>query len=151
MTDPVAHPPGGVPAASPLIPHAQALPDPVATPPAVQQLRNAGFADEEQAVLTTAFLRVLALWTQQATRDDLHAALHTGEQRLAQQLDALRTDLRREIAQHAEAVREELRSTLVQRAAPARRWDIPPWLLTALLGLTCAGVLLLVVTRVLGW
>ena len=104
----------------------------------------------------------------------MQTALHAGEQRLAQQLDArhedlrrdighhadaLREDMRREVAQHADALREELRAAfapqaaLLQttRAAPARRWDVPLWLRTALLGLTCAGVLLLVVYRVLGW
>jgi hypothetical protein len=125
----------------------------------VQQLRAAGFSDDQQAALTTALLRVLALWTQQATRGDVQAALHAEEQRLTEQLAALRDDLRRESAQHADAVREELRGVVAQqadlvqttRAAPARRWDGPLWLLTTLLCLTCAGVLLLVVRSVLGW
>ena len=51
----------------------EALPDPVDTQLAVQQLRAAGLSDDQQAALTTALLRVLALWTQQATRGDLHA------------------------------------------------------------------------------
>ena len=159
MTDPIEQRPSDHPETPSHVPHAAALPDPVAPPQTVQQLRDAGFSNDEQAALTTAFLRVLALWTQQATRDDLHTALRAGEQQLAQQLDALREEFRRELTQHAEAVREELRSTqtwqadvlATTRAAPPRRWDVPPWLLTALLGLTCAGVLLLVVARVLGW
>jgi hypothetical protein len=140
-------------------PHAEAPPHPVATQQAVQQLRDTGFTAEEQAALTTAFLRVLALWTQQATRDDLQTALHTGEQRLAQQLETLRAELRHELAQHAEAVRADLREAMAQqadtlsttRAASVRWWSLPLWLMTALLVLTCAGVLLLVVYRVLGW
>ena len=90
-----------------------------------------GLAEDQQAALTTAFLRVLALWTQQATRDDVQTALQDGEQRLTQQLDtwqetvrqdiehhaaALREDLRREVAQHAEALRAELHSALAQQA-----------------------------------
>jgi len=140
-------------------PSREVLPDPVETAQAVQQLRAAGFSDDQQAALTTALLCVLALWTQQATRGDVQAALQTVEQRLTEQLAALRDDLRRESAQHADAVREELRGVVAQqadlfqttRAAPTRRWDGPLWLLTALLGLTCAGVLLLVVRSVLGW
>lgn len=153
---------------------AEARPDPVETPLAIQQLRAAGFSDDQQAALTTALLRVLALWTQQATRDDVHAEQQALAQRLAQQLDtrhedmrrdigyhadAIREDMRREVAQHADAIREELRGALVQqadllrmiRAVSARRWDGPQWLLIALLGLTCAGVLLLVGRSVLGW
>jgi hypothetical protein len=146
----------------------------VETERAIQQLRAAGFSDDQQTALTTALLRVLALWTQQATRGDLQAEHQALAQRLASQLDArqenlrrdighhadaLREDLRREVGQHATALREELRGEFVRqaellqitRAAPARRWDGPLWLLTALLGLTCVGVLLLVVSRVLGW
>jgi hypothetical protein len=159
MTDSVEHPQDGQHEMPFQDTRREALPDPVETEQAIQQLRAAGFSDDQQAALTTALLRVLALWTQQATRGDVQAGLYAGEQRLAQQLDALRDELRREIAQHADAVREELRGAVAQqaalvqttRAAPARRWDAPPWLLTALLGLTCAGVLLLVVSRVLGW
>jgi len=108
----------------------EALPDPVETEQAIQQLRAAGFSDDQQSALTTALLRILALWTQQATRGEVQAELHAGEQRLTQQLDALREELRREIAQHADAIREELRGAVAQqavlfqttRAAPARRW-----------------------------
>src|SRR5262249_15279973 len=133
-------------------PHEEARSDPAETPLAIQQLRAAGFPDDQQAALTTALLRVLALWTQQATRDDVHAE----QQALAQQLDtrheemrrdigyhadAIREDIRREVAQHADAIREELRGALAQqadvlritRAASARRWDGPQWLLIALL------------------
>jgi hypothetical protein len=66
----------------------EALPDPVETEQAIQQLRAAGFSDDQQAALTTALLRVMALWTQQATRGDLHAEHQALAQRLAQQLDA---------------------------------------------------------------
>ena len=134
-----------------LLPHSAALPDPVTPPQAVQQLRDAGFPDDEQAALTSAFLRVLALWTQQATREDVQTALHAGEERLTQQLETLGEALRREMAQHTEAVRAELQGTLAEQAAPARRWGAPLWLLTALLGLTCAGVLVLVVHSLLRW
>ena len=159
MTDSVERSPSGYPEPPPQVPRGEALPDPIDTQLAVQQLREAGFSEEQQAALTTALLHVLALWTQQATQGDVQTALHAGEQRLAQQLDARHEDLRREVAQHADALREELRAAfapqaaLLQttRAAPARRWDVPLWLRTALLGLTCAGVLLLVVYRVLGW
>jgi hypothetical protein len=159
MTDAVAHPQDGQHEVPLQDPRGEGLPDPVATAQAVQQLRAAGFSDDQQAALTTALLRVLALWTQQATRGDLQTALYAVEQRLAQQLDTLRDDLRREVAQHADGVREELRGALAQQAAlvqtthaaPARRWDGPRWLRTALIGLTCAGVVLLVVRSVLGW
>ncbi len=159
MTDAVAHPQDSQPEVPLQVTRGEARLDPVATAQAVQQLRAAGFSDDQQAALTTALLRVLALWTQQATRGDVQTALSPVEQRLAQQLDTLRDDLRREVAQHADGVREELRGAVAQqaalvqtaRAAPARRWDGPQWLLTALLGLTCAGVVLLVVRRVLGW
>ena len=159
MTAPVEHEQDGQHAMPVQDTRGEALPDPLETAQAVQQLRAAGFSDDQQAALTTALLRVLALWTQQATRGDVQAALHAGEQRLTEQLAALRDDLRRESAQHADAVRAELRGVVAHqadlfqttRAAPARRWDGPLWLLTALLGLTCAGVLLLVVRSVLGW
>jgi hypothetical protein len=126
---------------------------------AVQQLREAGFSEDQQAALTTALLRVLALWTQQATRGDLQTALHAGEQRLSQQLDALREEIRREVAQHAQALREEIQHELAQHAdllhtmrpQPARTREVPRWLVTALLVLTCAGVFLLVGRSVLGW
>ncbi len=62
-----------------LLPHAAALPDPVATPQAVQQLRDAGFPDAEQAALTSAFLRVLALWTQQANAAPIRHPSHGGK------------------------------------------------------------------------
>jgi hypothetical protein len=131
----------------------------VETPQAVQQLRDAGFSADQQAALTTALLRVLALWTQQATRGDLQTAVQAGEQRLTQHLDALREELHRAIAQQGEALREEVRRAVAQQAetvatphtAATRRWDVPRWLLLALLGLTSAGVLLLVLVQVLGW
>jgi hypothetical protein len=127
---------------------------PVATRVAVQQLREAGFSEDQQDALTTALLHVLALWTQQATRGDLHAE----QQALAQQLDALHEDIRREIGQHADALREELRGAFTQHAGlihttriePPRRRDVPPWLIMALLVLTFVGVLLLVVHRFVG-
>jgi hypothetical protein len=126
---------------------------------AVQQLCEAGFSKDQQAALTTALLRVLALWTQQATRDDLQTALYAGEQRLAQQLDTLREEIRREVAQHTNALREELQSEFARHAdllhtthtQPARKRDVPLWLITTLLIITCAGVFLLVGRSVLGW
>jgi hypothetical protein len=126
---------------------------------AVQQLREAGFSEDQQAALTTALLRVLALWTQQATRGDLQTELRTGEQRLAQHLDAMREEIRREIAQHTNALREDIQSEFVRhadllhttRAQPARTSDVSWWLMTALLVLTGAGVFLLVGRSVLGW
>jgi hypothetical protein len=170
MPDPIDRPQASEDEVSPQETRGAARPDPGETPLAIQQLRAAGFSDDQQAALTTALLRVLALWTQQATRGDVHAE----QQALAQQLDArhadlrqdigyhadaIREDLRREIAQHADALREELRGALARQdeflrtahAAPARRWEGPRWLRTALLGLTCAGVVLLVVRSVLGW
>jgi hypothetical protein len=116
---------------------------PVETQMAVQQLREAGFSEDQQAALTSAILRVLALWTQQATRSDVQTELHAGEQRLGQQLDALREELRGAFAQHADLIH-------TTRVEPARRRDAPMWLITALLVLTCAGVLLLVVHSFLG-
>src|SRR6266567_4049291 len=141
MTEPLERP-QSVPSDLPQRPpEGEPLPAPVDARRAVEQLRDAGFSDDQQAALTTALLRVLALWTQQATRGDVHAE----QQALAQQLDArhadlrrdigyhadaIREDLRREIAQHADALREELQGALAQqaellrttRAAPARRW-----------------------------
>jgi hypothetical protein len=159
MTAPLDHPQDDPQAVPSQDPHEVALPDAMETAQAVQQLRAAGFSDDQQAALTTALLRVLAVWTQQATRDDVQAGLHAGEQRLTQRLDTLQAELRREIAQHVDTVHEELRCAVAQqadlvralRATPARRWGWPWWLMTALLGLTCAGVLLLVVHHVLGW
>jgi hypothetical protein len=142
---------------------------PVETQVAVQQLREAGFSEDQQDALTTALLRVLALWTQQATRGDLHAE----QQALAQQLDALhedirrevrqhmdtvREDIRREVRQHADALRDELRDAFTQHAdlihttriEPPRQRDVPLWLIMALLVLTFVGVLLLVVHRFVG-
>ena len=159
MTAPLEHPQDNPQAMPPQDPSGLILPDPVETEQAVQQLRAAGFSDDQQAALTTALLRVLALWTQQATRGDVQAGLQAGEQRLTQHLDTLREELHRTIAQHADAVRTELRGAVAQqdavmqafRTVPARRWDRRWWLLTTLLGLTCAGVLLLVAFHVLGW
>jgi len=148
-------------------------PLPVETPMAVQQLREAGFSEDQQAALTTALLRVLALWTQQATRGDLHAEHQALAQRLVQQLDALhedtrrdighhadalREDMRREVGQHADTLRAALRDALAQHAAllhttrpESPRWrDVLLWLSTALLGLTAVGVILLVVSRFVG-
>src|SRR5262249_57590884 len=105
MTETGESPQDGQSEAPHRLPHAAALPDSVVTPQAVQQLRDAGFPDDEQAALTSAFLRVLALWTQQATREDVQTALHAGEQRLTQQLDALGAALRRARAQHTQAGR----------------------------------------------
>jgi len=158
MTEPVERPHVDSYEVPPAPPREEPLPVPVDAQRAVQQLRDAGFSEDQQAALTTALLRVLALWTQQATRGDLQTELHAGEQRLTQQLDALREEIRREVAQHASALREELQSEFARHAdllhttrpQPARR-DVPLWLLTALLVLTCAGVFLLVGRSVLGW
>ena len=155
MTEPVERPPQSYLNTPAPVPHEETLPDPLKTQHAVQQLRDAGFSEDQQAALTTALLRVLALWTQQATRGDLQTAVQAGEQRLGQQLDAMREALHREIAQQGEALREEVRRVVAQqaktRAASARQRDVPLWLLLAVLGLTCVGVLLLVGSRVLGW
>src|SRR4030095_15989892 len=75
---------------------------PLDMPLAVQQLRAAGFSEDQQAALTTALLRVLALWTQQATRGDLQTELHAGEQRLAQQLNILREEISRDVVRHVD-------------------------------------------------
>src|SRR2546425_10604186 len=159
MTEPVERPHASQDEVPPPEPHGEPLPLHVETHMAVQQLRDAGFSEDQQAALTTALLRVLALWTQQATRGDLQTELHAGEQRLAQQLDALREEIRREVAQHTNALREELQREFARhadllhttRTQPARRTDVPLWLITALLVLTCAGVFLLVGCSGLGW
>jgi Type VI secretion system protein DotU len=159
MTEPIESPqsiPSDIPQR---VPEGGPLPVPVDAQRAVQQLREAGFSEDQQAALTTALLRVLALWTQQATRSDLQTELHAGEQRLAQQLDAVREEIRREVAQHTNALREELRSEFARHAnllhttpaQPPRKRDVPLWLITALLVLTGAGVFLLVGRSVLGW
>ena len=159
MTEPIERP-QSVPSDIPQrIPEEEPPPVPVDAQMAVQQLRDAGFSADQQAALTTALLRVLALWTQQATRGDLQTELQAGEQRLAQQLDALREEMRREVAQHTNALREELQSEFARhadllhttRAQPTRKSDVVLWLITALLVLTCAGVFLLVGRSVLGW
>ena len=96
MTEPVERPYVGPYDVSPQHTLGESPPGPVDTQLAVQQLRAAGFSEDQQAALTTALLRVLALWTQQATRGDLQTALQAWEQRLAQQLDTLREEIRRE-------------------------------------------------------
>src|SRR5437016_9201139 len=129
MTEPVERPPVGQDEVPPEHIQGDHPTVPVETQMAVQQLRDAGFSVDQQAALTTALLRVLALWTQQATRGDLQAELHAGEQQLAQHLDALHEDIRREVAQHTKALREELQSEFARhadllhtmRAQPARR------------------------------
>ena len=159
MTEPIERPqsvPSDIPQRAP---EGEPPPVPVDAQMAVQQLRDAGFSADQQAALTTALLRVLALWTQQATRGDLQTELHAGEQRQAQQLDALRAEIRREVAQHTNTLREELQSEFARhadllhttRVQPARKRDVSLWLITALLVLTCAGVFLLVGRSVLGW
>lgn len=170
MTDPMERPPSVSAEALQRVSEEEAPPLPVDPQMAVQQLRDAGFSAEQQAALTTALLRVLALWTQQATRGDLHAEHQALAQRLAQQLDTwheamrreigqhadtVREAMRREVGQHADTVREELRGAFAQQAAlfrttrpdPPRQRDVPRWLLTALLALTAVGVSLLVVAR----
>jgi hypothetical protein len=173
MTEPVEQPHENQGHGSPTGDQGEHQPLPVETHMAVQQLREAGFSEDQQAALTTALLRVLALWTQQATRGDLHAEHQALAQHLAQQLDArhedtrrdighhadaLREDMRREVGQHADTLRAELRDAFAQHAAllhPTRpeppRWrDVLLWLSTALLGLTAVGVILLVVSRFVG-
>src|SRR5215468_7208909 len=101
MTEPVERlqvDPDKIPPAPPTEAHPSI---PVDMPLAVQQLRAAGFSEDQQAALTTALLRVLALWTQQATRDDVHAE----QQALAQQLDTRHEEMRRDIGYHADAIR----------------------------------------------
>jgi hypothetical protein len=170
MTDPMERPQSVSAEALQRVPEEAPPPLPVDTQMAVQQLREAGFSADQQAALTTALLRVLALWTQQATRGDLHAEHQALAQRLAQQLDAwhedmrreighhadaLREDMRREVGQHADTLREELRGAFAQQAdlfrttrpEPPRQRDVPRWLFTVLLALTAVGVSLLVVAR----
>jgi hypothetical protein len=159
MTEPVERPqvdPYKVPSAPPT----EEPPSiPVDMPLAVQQLRAAGFSEDQQAALTTALLRVLALWTQQATRGDLQTELQAGEQRLAQQLNTLREEIGCEVARHADALREEMRGEFSQYAAlihttpteSSHRTNVFQWLILVLLILTCAGVLLLVAHSVLVW
>ena len=166
MTDPMERPQSVSAEALQRVPEEEPPPLPVDTQMAVQQLREAGFSADQQAALTTALLRVLALWTQQATRGDLHAE----HQALAQQLDAwhgdmrreighhadaIREDMRREVGQHADTLREERRGAFAQQAdlfrttrpEPPRQRDVPRWLFTVLLALTAVGVSLLVVAR----
>jgi hypothetical protein len=170
MTDPMERPQSVSAEALQRVPEEAPPPLPVDTQMAVQQLREAGFSADQQAALTTALLRVLALWTQQATRGDLHAEHQALAQRLAQQLDAwhedmrreighhadaIREDMRREVGQHADTLREELRGAFAQQAdlfrttrpEPPRQRDVPRWLFTVLLALTAVGVSLLVVAR----
>src|ERR1044072_9745824 len=97
MTEPVERPHVDSYEVPPAPPREEPLPVPVDAQSAVQQLRDAGFSEDQQAALTTALLRVLALWTQQATRGDLHAEHQGLAQRLAQQLDALHEDTRRDL------------------------------------------------------
>ena len=159
MTDPIERPQSIPSEVLQRVPEGEPPPVPGDTQVVVQQLRAAGFSEDQQAALTTALLRVLALWTQQATRGDLQTELHAGEQRLVQQLDTLREEIRREVAQHAKALREEFQSEFARHAdllhatriRPARRRDVSLWLITALLVLTCAGVCLLVARSVFGW
>jgi hypothetical protein len=144
MTEPVERPQVGQDEVPPEDTRSEGPTAPVETQIAVQQLRAAGFSEEQQAALTTALLRVLALWTQQATRSDLQTELHAVEQRLAQQLDTFREDIRSEFARHADLLH-------TTRPEPARRRNVLLWLITVLLALTCAGVSLLVIDSVLGW
>ena len=159
MTEPVERlqvDPDKIPPAPPTEAHPSI---PVDMPLAVQQLRAAGFSEDQQAALTTALLRVLALWTQQATRGDLQTELHAGEQRLAQQLNTLREEIGCEVARHADALREEMRGEFtryadlihITRTEPSHRTNVFQWFILVLLAVTCAGVLLLVVHSVLGW
>ena len=143
MTDPLETPQGGQHEVPPQGPLEEPLTDPQETQHIVQQLREAGFSADQQAALTTALLRVLALWTQQATRGDLHAAQQALEQCLAQQLDALRAELQGACVRQAELLH-------ATRGARARGRDGLRWLRTALLALTCAGVVFLVLLKVLG-
>ncbi|MGE3538282.1 MAG: hypothetical protein AB7N91_12730 [Candidatus Tectimicrobiota bacterium] len=158
MTDAHANPPDvSTEDTSPLAPSAL-QPDPGAPLPAIQQLRAAGFSDDEQAVLTGVVLRVLAQWTQQATRDELQSALAAMEHRLTQQLASMREALHHESAQQTATLQEALQQMLTRHTgapdpppeAQARRREVLPWLLLTLLGLSCAGVLLLVALR-LSW
>src|SRR5215813_2084005 len=120
MTDPMERPQSVSDEALQHVPEEEPPPLPVDTQIAMQQLREAGFSADQQAALTTTLLRVLALWTQQATRGDLHAEHQALVQRLAQQLDtwheAIREDMRREVGQHVDTLREELRGAFAQQA-----------------------------------
>src|SRR5215813_6185140 len=159
MTDPIERPQSVPLEVLQRVPEGEPPPVPGDTQIAMQQLRAAGFSEDQQAALTTALLRVVALWTQQATRGDLQTELHAGEQRLAQQLNTLREEIGCEVAWHADALREEMRSEFtryadlihITRTEPARRTNVFQWLILTLLILTCAGVLLLVAHSVLGW
>src|SRR5213592_2862797 len=126
MTEPVERPHENQDTGPPPETRGEHQPLPVETQMAVQQLREAGFSEDQQAALTTALLRVLALWTQQATREDLHAEQEALAQRLAQQLDALHEDIRREVGQHTDAVREELRDAFAQHADVLHATRIEP-------------------------
>jgi hypothetical protein len=173
MTEPVERPHVSQDEGPPQDARGEHLTVPMETQMAVQQLREAGFSEDQQDALTTALLRVLALWTQQATRGDLHAEHQALAQRLVQQLDVLHEDMRREIGHHANALREDMRREVGQHADTLRaemhvafaqhaallhttrpespRWrDVLLWLSTALLGLTAVGVILLVVSRFVG-
>jgi len=61
MTEPVERPHENQDTGSPPEPRGEHQPLPVETQIAVQQLREAGFSEDQQAALTTALLRVLAL------------------------------------------------------------------------------------------
>ena len=52
------------------------LPLPGETQLAIQQLREAGFSEGQQAALTTALLRVLALWTSTIEAGDSYDVEH---------------------------------------------------------------------------
>src|SRR3989442_14546377 len=103
MTEPVERPQASQDEAPPQGACGEHLTVPMETHMAVQQLREAGVSEDQQAALTTALLRVLALWTQQATRGDLHAEQQALAQRLAQQLDAPREATRPESGHHADS------------------------------------------------
>src|SRR5437879_1812962 len=120
MTEPVERPHENQDTGPPPETRGEHQPLPVETHMAVQQLREAGFSEDQQAALTTALLRVLALWTQQATRGDLHAEQQALAQRLAQQLDTLREDTRRDIGHRADALREDMRREVGQHADTLR-------------------------------
>src|SRR6266704_2218249 len=120
MTEPVERPHENQDAMPPQETRGEHHPLPVETHMAVQQLREAGFSEDQQAALTTALLRVLALWTQQATRGDLHAEHQALAQRLTQQLDAWHEDMRREIGHHADAIREDMRREVGQHTDTLR-------------------------------
>src|SRR5712691_10276969 len=120
MTDPVERPQASHDEISPQASRGEPLPPPGETQLALQQLREGGFSEGQRAALTTALLRVLALWTQQATRGDLHAEHQALAQRLAQQLDARQEDLRRDLGYHADAIREDLRREVGHHADAVR-------------------------------